>query len=85
VGNAKELSHVLHDLGKLSLAVGEGKQELTHEEKAERQTITTIALQTLRELLEAGHRDFRWLENARELAALREHPEFQQSLREYKK
>jgi tetratricopeptide (TPR) repeat protein/predicted Ser/Thr protein kinase len=83
-GNVTDLRFLLHDLGNLAEQVGSGKAELTEAEREERQKITTAALETLRQLLKEGHRDFRWLETARELAAVRERPEFPEIVREFK-
>jgi tetratricopeptide (TPR) repeat protein/tRNA A-37 threonylcarbamoyl transferase component Bud32 len=84
-GNLTDLSHVVLDLGRIAQMVGEGKSELSDAEREQRQKITTNALDVLRELLAGGFRDFQWLETRRELAVVRERPEFQEILRPYKK
>jgi tetratricopeptide (TPR) repeat protein/tRNA A-37 threonylcarbamoyl transferase component Bud32 len=84
-GNLTDMSHVVLDLGRIAQMVGEGKSELSDAEREQRQRIATTALDVLRELLAAGYRDFQGLETRRELAAVRELPEFQEILRPYKK
>ena len=42
-----------------------------------------LALKTLRQAVELGYRDFRYMKQDRDLEALRRDPRFKQLLREY--
>jgi hypothetical protein len=44
-----------------------------------------LALGTLRQALEAGYRDFALLRRATDLAALRRHPGFEETLRKFER
>ena len=58
---------------------------MSETEQSERQKIADFGMETMREMLAAGYRDFRWLETAPELTVLRERPEFQALMQEFKK
>jgi hypothetical protein len=84
-GNATELSHVSFDLGILSLLVGKGKSDLDANELAQRDKLCLLTLESLRESLQAGYRDFENLRSNRAFELVRQRPEFEEILKNFTK
>lgn len=78
---ARELVQVAAQLAALASAVGRGQEALSEDERAQREAFVNRALDVLQEAIDAGYDDFQALDEAPQMAPLRDHPRFQ-SLRD---
>jgi hypothetical protein len=83
--DGRELVAVTGQLALTASAVGRGKAALSPEEQEERLRYLEAALGTLQQALASGYKDFARLRKASDLAILRRHPGFEETLRKFER